>query len=376
MATNPTISDVCYQRKQRMSLFTVAPTRFTPISPYPQYKQYDLDMRRKAEVLSYNAAKSNTKTNNYTKAEKYALFVKGVNQSGSYATLVYPTATTVFSEGNDFLGTVDTSYTVFASYIKKATAQDCSNLDMIPTPTSSSDVPGPIQYLYRDLTLPLYNYATNQNSYSSGTVTSTDMWVTNADKMQNIFCNGLGLDTLLFTIGILNPIDKPSYNFTVEMPIALTYSAIVSHNTNPVDISNISLTVSSTTTNAKVLYSQQQVQYISPVCTFSNNNILFDVSFVPISTGNTPVFITYYIGTLTISNLNLFTSPGFIYDIQLNCLVKKEIPNNTNNTNNSIKNEKYGLICNYQGSTTPNVQYCVLKPSPTSTLTTFTVGGL
>jgi len=375
MATNPTISDVCYQRKQRMSLFTVAPTRFTPISPYPQYKQQDLDMRRKAEVLSYNAAKSNTKTNSYTKAEKYALLVKGVNQSTSYTTLVYPIAVTTFTKGVAYFGTVDTSYTVFTNYIKKATAQDCSNLNMIPTPTSSSGVPGPIQYLYRDLTIPLYNYATNQNSYSSGTITSSDMWVTNADKMKNIFCNGLGIETLLFTIGILDPIDQPSYNFTINMPVALTYSAtVVSYNTRPVDISNISLTISGTSTSAKVLYNQQHLQNVTPACIFSNNNIVFDIKFTPLIEGSKEVFITSYIGSLTISNLNLFTSPGFIYDIQLNCLLQKEFP--ATSADYDIKDEKYGLICNYQGSTTPNVQYCVLKSSPTSTLTTFTVGGL
>jgi len=376
MAINPTISDVCYQRKRRMSMFTTPPTRFTPISPYPQYKQQDLDMRRKAEVLSYSAAKSNTKTNNYTKAEKYALFVKGVTQSTSYATLVYPTSITTFSKGNDFLGTVDTSYTVFTNNIKKSTAQDCSNLNMIPTPTSSSGVPGPIQYLYRDLTIPLYNYATNERSYPSDAVTSTDMWVTNANQMQNIFCNGLGLDTLIFTIGILNPIDKPSYNFTINMPFALTYSATVSYTTIPVNIPGLSLIVSGTPrTTAKVLYSQQQVQYVSPVCTFSNNNILFDISFAPISTGSTTVSITCYVGTLTISNLNLFTSPGFIYDIQLNSLVNKaNYPTTT--TPYEIKNETYGIICNYQGSTVPTVENCVLRQSPVSTLTTFTLGDL
>lgn len=375
MATNPAISDVCYQRKQRMAMFTVAPTRFTPISPYPQYKQHDLDMRRKAEVLSYGAAKSNTKTNNYTKAEKYALFIKGTNQSSSYTSLVQPESKTIVVNGNTFLGTVDSSYTVFTSYIKKATVPDCSNLNMRPTPTSSSGVPGPIQYLYRDLTIPLYNYATNERSYSSEPVTSTDMWVTNASQMQNIFCSSFGTDTLIFTIGILNPIDKPSYNFTVKTPIALTYKATVGYNTattTHIDISNISLVVSGTTTTAKVLYSQQQVQHVSPACTFSNDNILYDISFSPISTGNTTVSITCYIGTLTIRNLNLFTSPGFIYDIQLNCIVNKIFPS----TLYSITNETYGLICNYQSSSAVTTQNCVLKNSPVSTLTTFTVGGL
>jgi hypothetical protein len=371
MATTPTISDVCYQRKQRMAMFNVVPTRFTPISPYPQYKKADLDMRRKAEVLSYGAAKSNTKTNNYTKAEKYALFIKGINQSSSYTSLVVPASTVIYTKGSDFLGTVDSSYTIFTNYIKKATAQDCPNLNMIPTPTSSSGVPGPIQYLYRDLTIPLYNYATNERSYSSEPVTSTDMWVTNEKLMQNIICSGLGIDTLLLTIGILNPIDKPSYNFTVNIPVALTYSATVNYTTtNSVNIPNILLTVAQNPI-VKVLYSQNQVQDVKPVCTFSNNSIQYDISFAPIRVGSTTVSITSYIGILTIGNLNLFTSPGFIYDIKLNCLIDKKFPS----TSYSITNETYSLVCNYQGSALLQ-QNCILKQSPINTLTAFTVRGI
>jgi hypothetical protein len=348
-------------------LFAIPPTRFTPISPYPQYTQQQLDMRRKAEVLSYGASKSNTKTNNYTRSEKYALLVKGINQTSSYTTLVKPVSTINYVTGNTFLGIVDSSFTTFSQQIIKATAKKCPNLDMIPTPTSSSDVPGPLQYLYRDVTIPLYNYATQNRSYSSEPVTTTNMWSTNVD--QNVFCNN-GISTTIFSVGILDPIDKPSYNFTFTTPVALTYSATVTNSLpiKPVDISNIILSI--TNAQALVLYSGQQVHYVSPVCTFYNNSIDYDISFSPTSATTTSVSVTSYVGSLTISNLNLFTSPGFVYDIQLNCIINNPMSNNA-----SITNQKYGIICNYQGSNTI-LNNCIIRSSPVSTLTSYTFNGL
>lgn len=365
------ITTICNQRFKQM-MFTVPPQRFTPISPYPQYTQAELDMRRKAEVLSYSAAKSNTKTNNYTKAEKYALFVSGVTQSNSYPSLTKTTSSVKFIAGNLFFGTSDVSLTTFSQTIITATAKPCPNLDMIPTPTFASDVPGPIQYLHRDLTIPLYNYATNQRSYSQEPVSETNKWSTIIN--QNQLCYN-GISTPIFSFGILNPIDKPSYNYTYTTPVALTYSATVTTSSSSfIDISNITLSVANA--QSLVFYSDKQVQYVSPVCTFQNSSIIFDISFTP-QNGKTSysVSITNYMGGLTIQNLNLFTSPGFVYDIQLNCV--------TNITNNNslagkyiITNEKYGIICNYTGDNNLVANNCTIRSSPITTLTSFLFAGL
>ena len=71
------LEKICDQRKQQM-VFNIPPIRFTPISPYEKYPQFtktQFDMRRKAEVLSYTASKSNTKTNNFTKAKRKRGFI-------------------------------------------------------------------------------------------------------------------------------------------------------------------------------------------------------------------------------------------------------------------------------------------------------------
>ena len=68
------ITSICEQINRR-ALLNVPPPRYTPVCPYPQYTQFQLDMRRKAEILKYRANASNLKTNNFTKAEKYSMLV-------------------------------------------------------------------------------------------------------------------------------------------------------------------------------------------------------------------------------------------------------------------------------------------------------------
>ena len=63
--TDLNLDTICNQRKRQM-LFNVPPIRYNPISPYSgnvYITQSKLDMRRKAEILQYNANKTNTKTN-------------------------------------------------------------------------------------------------------------------------------------------------------------------------------------------------------------------------------------------------------------------------------------------------------------------------
>jgi hypothetical protein len=87
------------------------PVRYNPVSPYPQYTKFQLDMRRKAEILSYNAAKTNTKTNNPTKKEIWSALAKGQVSLYSQSQIAQ-------------LGT---------------SQQNCN---VLPTPSSSCDVPG------------------------------------------------------------------------------------------------------------------------------------------------------------------------------------------------------------------------------------------
>lgn len=126
--------------KRQLQLTTIPPTRVElQKTPYTDYTKYQLDMRRKAEILKYNSNSQGSKTNNMTKAQKWAGVVNGngpVKQSRINAL--------INSNNNN----------------------SCPNDALIPTPTSSSDVPGPIILLIDDETVPLYNYNKNVDPYS------------------------------------------------------------------------------------------------------------------------------------------------------------------------------------------------------------------
>lgn len=104
------------------------PSRFIPTSPYPLYSSYELDMRRKAEILKYNNNNSNTKTNNLTKKQQLSYVVSRFSGGG-----------------------------VSAELTKKCS--EINNTKSIPLPNYYSGVPGPITMLYYNPDIPLYKYS-------------------------------------------------------------------------------------------------------------------------------------------------------------------------------------------------------------------------
>lgn len=122
------------QRKQNLALFNVPPPRFEVVSPYPQYSTFQLNMRRKVEILKYNSSQQNTKTNGLTKKQKYAYLAKTKN---------------ILSE-----------YKISQPYENR----DCN--ENMPTLSTSCDIPGPLIILQYDPSVPLYNYGNNIRSYA------------------------------------------------------------------------------------------------------------------------------------------------------------------------------------------------------------------
>ena len=124
--------------RRRLQSQVPLPGRFNLYNPYisSTYTKSDFDMRRKSEILKYKSNDSTTQTNNLTKKQIWSMISKGTYNSISQAQL-----NNAMLIGNN------------VSVIK-----DCSSNPIIYTPTSSSDVPGPIIYLYNDESVPLYNY--------------------------------------------------------------------------------------------------------------------------------------------------------------------------------------------------------------------------
>ena len=148
-----------FNNRRKKALFNVPPPRFDIVSPYntnsipqktddqgnlifdensdPVYYtmqewKFELDMRRKAEVLLYNYTSSQTNPK-LTKKTSYSSLIKNPNI-------------------NNF-----STYDVYHNSLVRS----CNNLSLKtnkPTPSSSSGVPGPVINLINKPTIPLYNY--------------------------------------------------------------------------------------------------------------------------------------------------------------------------------------------------------------------------
>ena len=121
-------------QKRQLAVYNVPPPRLEIVSPYEGgsagFTEYQLSMRRKCEILQYESHKQSTQTNSLTKQQKLANIVRFGTKANR------------------------------KSYI-------CNNLNF-PTPTNECNVPGPVIFLQKDPTVPLYMYgdANQKRSYS------------------------------------------------------------------------------------------------------------------------------------------------------------------------------------------------------------------
>lgn len=322
----------CQQRKLQM-LFNIPPIRYEKTSPYvqyPQFNQKNFDMRRKVEILKYEGNKTNTKTNKFKKTERWAQLVNGKTQKSSFTSI--------------FTTNIDPSSGDYTISETKATVRDCSMDDLIPTPTSSCGVPGPIKYLVYNPNVPLYNYATQTNAYAFGDSNDYDKWkyyTTNDIKCQS------GVETKIFTLYIKPNIDQYSYTYSFTIPIGIYVNGTNISNSilnQPLSFNNLGLNINSIELTA--YYSNQKVSLQKTVSIVPARDISmnYNISFTP-----TNIYSSYtailYSGMLQVSNVYLFTEPGYIYDIYMKFNLGLNV--NTNTTyGSSIQTTSYGVICN------------------------------
>ena len=138
-------STYCIQRNFRM-LFPTPPTRLTIVSPYNQnFSEFDLNMRRKAEILQYNKPASvGNRGNRMTRKELFAQTTRGFNPQQRTA--------------------------------RNATPQQLAFCDssMNITSTADANVPGPSQPLYLDKNVPLYMFSPGNRNFSDNVENNTD----------------------------------------------------------------------------------------------------------------------------------------------------------------------------------------------------------
>jgi hypothetical protein len=365
---------ICNLRK-RQQLFAMPSFRATPISPYPEYTQQQLDMRRKAEILQYSGNRMNTKTNSLTQTGRYGQIISGKYQPRPYTTTYTETASYVFDNVLQMDRVVITRTPVYSN-----PDPSCPLDNMIPVPTSSSDVPGPIINLYNDTSLPLYNYLGSANkSYAI-----TDVIETETFKTKNIDENTYAFYTItstnnasntiqtepteitISTLYITNIVVAPQYVFNLQVPIGIHFEGKYKTTSRDASFGSIGISIPSRGFNPQVIFGTNVVSSDLSFNTTSINDITFNVT-----NKSTDFSGTIYIGMLKITNINIFASPGYIYDI--NILTDMVLTTNSQVERDNFTSRyefKYGLYYNISDANKKIVTNCTIPQNASTELLT------
>ena len=362
---NMNITTLCNLRK-RQQLFPMPSFRATPISPYPQYTQEQLDMRRKAEILQYSNNASNTKTNNTTKKGRYTQLVTGKYQQKSYITTYTETARYVYDPIIQTNQVVIDRVPVYSTY-------DCSLDNLIPTPSSSAGVPGPNINLYYDKTIPLYNYANSADkNYAITDAPYTDLWKVNYVSenttafytIKSVAAGSIQTnptDTMLLSMYITENIDAHHYIYELDIPIGIYFSGKF-NGTNHPSFENITLSIPSSGINPQVLFVNNTLSTNRIVSFTADTQNVSSITF-DISGNNTGKDFSgsLYAGILKITNMDLYTEAGYIYDIN----IMTELLFTYTNIDNFIANYDftYGINYNFNNSNKKIQNNCTIRTS-------------
>lgn len=269
----------CLQRKLAQTN-NIPLGRVTPVNPYEtkNLTKFQLDMRRKVEILKYSANKSSSQTNKMTKKEAFALLVKG--------------------------GLSRTQSVLQSNQV------ECGTDQLIPTPTTSCDVPGPVMYLYEDTAVPLYNYSDfNTRTYPDFVPTDSTLWQF-VVKSNSIIYDAPSATTTIYYLIINKNIDKKRYTFKIVTPVALTIEGSVPP--SYIQPSGF-ITVQILSVKLSIYYNDSKVVVVqAPVSGFQINIGNFRVSSTVSNFS-----ATHFLGNLQFENIQLYTEPTYVYKIDI-----------------------------------------------------------
>jgi hypothetical protein len=331
MTTNNTLfntSDICQQRR-RWQLFptTLQRVELQP-SPYGSFSKFQVDMRRKAEVLKYSPSKTNSQTNGLTQKQKFALISKGFSQKIS----------------------IDTVTNI------------CPNDNYIPTPNSACNVPGPLIYLYEEPGVPLYNYSDPlyDRSYALTQINDETPW-TITDVSNVVFTHNNY--SILSSIYVRINTPKTFTTFTLTTPLVIYISGITKNITAP---TNFNFYISSF--DISVFYNSTIVNStdtdIIPAYGLSNPTTITQIVNKQVTiTCNTngPITAFQYIGNITLNSLQLYTSPGYVFDIKP--IFQIIYPLNSSTYFTEVNST---VVCNIDATNLSSATGCTFVTSPAS----------
>ena len=279
------------------------------------FTQYEINMRRKVEILKYD--KSNNAA--LTQKKAWTQIVRGSSQRRTYS----QSQIRAIQNGTG-TGTANTTD------------------DACPTLSTSAGIPGKAFYIQLDPNVPLYNYLTS-NTYATRSIENTIIWTytENSDILSN--------DPTLFTLFVGPAIDVNYAFFTFSVPIGLSVAG--NSNAN----GSFTFTLPYENISVSVYYGGSIIAIRTvPVITFES-----EISGTT-SAGNFNGQI--YIGQLVVSNLGLSLSPGFVYEVRINYL---QI-NNTTNINSFVSTMITGVKNSLTDSTKKTESGMVFTTAPAS----------
>jgi hypothetical protein len=281
------------KQRQQLALFNKPIARLSLVSPYPNYSQSQLDMRRKVEILKYSNNVQSTKTNNLTKKQQWAMLVNGSTQNPS-------------------------QYDIINNNVKCEKDR--------PMSTTASDVPGKPIMLQYDETIPLYNYINQRTFVVSNAIIETvyDIFTVNAIQYFNTSIANFPFDTAkeqyrTWPLGVLRFNTKATNQyqlFNISAPLALWINIIYGIGVTVSNPNFTSVVIKITDISLTVSYNK------IPLILTELPIILFDKSqFISFNGDNFPIGQSYgiqYVGNVDIKNLKLPSQVNQIYDIDIN----------------------------------------------------------
>lgn len=313
-----------YKQRQLLALWTAPPQRLNLNSPYINtydflgngtlvYTKEQLDMRRKVEILRY--ANTDTKTNSLTKNQKWSQ---------------------LNTTQNRFL-----SQYKIEQYASTPNLQPiCNNLTQ-PTSTIACDVPGPPMILQYDPAVPLYNYATNVDSFSFlppspiftfEFLTKNEIYfLTNYNRTILMDVSGdistIITNTTMNDLGVIlmgTGLQLNTYTFQLITPVGIWINGFISPTakdymqlTPPSSEYNIEIGITAYTIN--IFYSDTVIYTTTISISTPGDYLLSTMTFNLASLNTEPTLDFYaiqYIGNLAM-DITLPVQPTYVYDVQI-----------------------------------------------------------
>jgi hypothetical protein len=265
--------------------FGKAGTRLETVSPYPMFTRAQLDMRRKVEILKYKQKTVNSSAS--TKSKRWSQLVN-------------------LSKTNN----------------QQANAVPCPYDALIPTSTSSCDVPGKIINLQYDPDVPLYKYGYQEQNYNL--TNPSNKTIFEVSKKDDVDFNQ-DIYSIICHLALIKP-TKSFYTYSLQTPVALYFTGRFDLNSSNEKVSYIDIKLDNAA--CQVYFNNILVPNVNPRVDITRVKP-FRISLINSVDGYFEV--TKYIGPVYVSNVTLPVQPQYVYTFNMKFQGSHKLLDNSSN---------------------------------------------